>query len=107
MIQVNLVPRQLRMLSRKDYTRALYAVNRRLQLSQIEADKIIQRWSDRLWTKHQVNWISSYNSKLTKNKNAKRECEVMGQYTLKSARGGHRRGYHSIQDVIANVRKYS
>ena len=107
MIQVNLVPQQLRMLSPKDYTRALYAVNRRLQLSQIEADRIIESWSDRLWTRYKIRWTPTYNSKLSKNKNAKRECEVMGQYTLQSARGGHRRGYHSIQDVIANVRKYS
>ena len=107
MAQVNLVPKKLRCISPKDYTRALYGVNTKLQLCQIASDKIIERWSDRLWTRYKVRWTPSYNSKLSKNKNATRKCKVIGQYTLQSARGGHRRGYHSIQDVMANVRKYS
>ena len=107
MITRNLVPRQLRFISYKDYTRALYAVNTSRQLCQISADKIIAKYKDRLWNRYKVRWVSTYNQKLRRNKNATRKCKAMGEYTLRSARGGHRRGYHSIQDVITNVRKYS
>jgi ribosomal protein L16/L10AE len=107
MIECNVVPQKLKMVSRKAYTQALYAVNTDLELCQHSADKIISKYADRLWDRFQIRWIPTYNEKLRKNKNATRKCKAMGEYTLRSARGGHRRGYHSIQDVITNVRKYS
>ena len=107
MVKCNVVPQKLKMVSRKAYTQALYAVNTNLQICQYSADKIISKYADRLWERFQIRWVPIYNSKLVKNKNATRKCKVIGQYTLQSARGGHRRGYHSIQDVMANVRKYS
>ena len=107
MIECNVVPQKLKMVSRKAYTQALYAVNTDLELCQHSADKIISKYADRLWDRFQIRWIPTYNEKLRKNKNATRKCKAMGEYTLRSARGGHRRGYHSIQDVITNVRRYS
>ena len=107
MIERNVVPKKLKQISRKAYTQALYAVNTDLELCQHSADKIISKYADRLWDRFQIRWIPTYNEKLRKNKNATRKCKAMGEYTLRSARGGHRRGYHSIQDVITNVRKYS
>ena len=107
MIECNVVPKKLKQISRKAYTQALYAVNTDLELCQHSADKIISKYADRLWDRFQVRWIPTYNEKLRRNKNATRKCKAMSAYTLRISNRAERRGYHSIQDVITNVRRYS
>ena len=101
MARHNIVPKELALLSRKDYYRARFAVNSDRQLCQVQADRIVKGWARVLWDRYRVNWIPYYDPDTVVNRNARREGQFIGDYTLQSARNV--KGYHSIRDVITNI----
>ena len=103
MARHNIVPKKLALISRKDYNRARFAVNSDLQICQIQADKIVKRYARVLWERWGVSWSPHYDPNAVVNRNARREGQFIGDYTMQSARNV--KGYHSIRDVITNINR--
>tara|TARA_R110002153_G_scaffold231659_1_gene384847 strand:+ start:78 stop:419 length:342 start_codon:yes stop_codon:yes gene_type:complete len=98
-MRFNIVPKKLELINAGAYRDARFAIGSDLELCQISADKIISKYAETLWERYGVLFVAGYDSESRRNDNAKREGELVGEYTRRISKGGYRRGYDAIRDV--------